>query len=513
MPSGEGTDHSLRLNAARVAYADARYDDALAGLDGCEDWPIALAEFAVLLKAETLLRRDNAAALAWLAATNDLVATGEATFQRELLTARALGNVRNFNGAEERINRARALLEHVPGGAPKVAFQTARLKWFRREATPGDEDIALALTDPDPAARAAAFSVRAWSHAALGDYRAQIADLSEALRVAASAGYRCDVATLGTIVHSLARIAFEIADAEGMAVARAAYEGIRWTSDVRVHQFQTLRALGLDAFMRGEVARAQWLFRDASAVAPTPPFVALAHLDRSFVARIMHNEAWALDELDEAVRIARGVAWGQTFGEERIALVALATLLAPTNAAEAQRHAATYSMLGVESVSPMFALSQEKRAVAAETFALARIDQTLGNTESAERGCREAYAVYEPIEHHYQAMLIATTLKELTGDPHWTERALLHASHYPGCPIGNTTRQSNDRVDPVYQALTPLQRQIARAHWSGADAAALSAQFSRSRYTVEHQLAAIYDAFGVDAAGTLRNEAVRRGLV
>ena len=279
-----------------------------------------------------------------------------------------------------------------PGGSAKLAFQNARLKWFRREATPDDDDVLLALTDPDPAARAAAYSVRAWCYAVLGNYHAQIADLSEALRVAASAGYKCDVATLGTIVHSLARIAFEIADADGMAVARAAYEGIRWTSDVRVHQFQTLRALGLDAFMRGDVARAQWLFRDASAVAPTPPFAALAHLDRAFVARFVRNEAWALDELDEAVRIARGVPWGQTFGEERIALVALATLLAPTNATEAQRHAATYSILGVESVSPMFALSQEKRAVAAEKFALARIDQTLGNTASAERACREAYA-------------------------------------------------------------------------------------------------------------------------
>jgi tetratricopeptide (TPR) repeat protein len=352
MPSGEGGDLSARLNAARAAYAEARFDDALALLHECEDWPLAYAEHAVLVKAETLLRRDNAAALAWLATTNDIIASDDAHFQRELLTARALGNVRNFNGAEERVDRAGTLVERVPGGAAKLAFQRARLKWFRREAAPDDADIALALTDADPAARAAAYSVRAWSHAALGNYRAQIADLSEALRVAAAAGYRCDVATLGTIVHSLARIAFEIADAGGMAVARAAYEGIRWTDDVRVHQFQTLRALGLDSFMRGDVARAQWLFRDASAIAPTPPFAALAHLDRAFVARIMRNEAWALDELDEAVRIARGVPWGQTFGEERIALVALATLLAPTNAAEAQRHAAVYSMLGVESVSP-----------------------------------------------------------------------------------------------------------------------------------------------------------------
>ena len=90
---------------------------------------------------------------------------------------------------------------------------------------------------------------------------------------------------------------------------------------------------------------------------------------------------------------------------------------------------------------------------------------------------------------------------------------MLHASRYPGCPIGITAAHGDDRVDPVYQALTPLQRQIARAHWSGADAVALSGQFSRSRYTIERQLAAIYEAFGVGSAGTLRDAAVRRGLI
>jgi DNA-binding NarL/FixJ family response regulator len=110
-------------------------------------------------------------------------------------------------------------------------------------------------------------------------------------------------------------------------------------------------------------------------------------------------------------------------------------------------------------------------------------------------------------------MLIALTLAELTGDEHWHQRALLHASHYPGCPIGTAAARRDDRIDPVYQSLTPLQRQIARAHWSGADAVALSAQFSRSRYTVDHQLSAIYAAFGVTSAGALRDEAARRGLM
>jgi DNA-binding NarL/FixJ family response regulator len=60
--------------------------------------------------------------------------------------------------------------------------------------------------------------------------------------------------------------------------------------------------------------------------------------------------------------------------------------------------------------------------------------------------------------------------------------------------------------------LTPLQRQIARALWSGADATDLSQRFSRSLYTIERQIAAVFTAFGVASRGALLEEARSRGL-
>jgi hypothetical protein len=505
-------DLRSRLEDARVALIEARWDAVIDGLHECEDWPVELAEHAVLVKADAIMRRDVTSALTWLIATDDIVATDAGRFDRELLTGRALGIVRNFDGANARFERARSLLDRVPGGAPKLAFHTARLRWFRREAKPDDADVTLALTDPDPTVRASAYAVRSWTYAALGRYPQQLDDLVTAVEIVAAQGYRCDVGAMGIIVHTLARLAFEIADPRGIRVARAAFEGIRWTDDVRVDKFQTLRALGLDAFMHGDVARAQWLFRDATAVAPTPAFELLGHLDRAYVARIMRNEPWALDELHEAVRIARGVSWGESHGEERVALVVLAVLLAPTNAAEAQRFAAIYSMLGVESVSPLLALSQERRAVGAEKYALGRIEQTLGNTEAACAVLQEAYDVYAPIDHHYQAMLVASTLAELTGLALWSERARAHAEHYPGCPLLAGPLDDGARTDPALEALSPLQRQLARAHWSGADAHELSRRYSRSLFTIQRHLNDIYRIFGVESGESLRAEAMRRGL-
>jgi DNA-binding NarL/FixJ family response regulator len=62
------------------------------------------------------------------------------------------------------------------------------------------------------------------------------------------------------------------------------------------------------------------------------------------------------------------------------------------------------------------------------------------------------------------------------------------------------------------EQLSPLQRQIARALWNGADAGEISRRFSRSLYRVERQMEAIFTAFGVSSRAALHGEAVRRGL-
>jgi len=206
------------------------------------------------------------------------------------------------------------------------------------------------------------------------------------------------------------------------------------------------------------------------------------------------------------------VAWGQTFGEERVALVTLAVLLAPIDPAEAQKYAATYSLLGVESVAPSLALTKAPNFVAAERYALARIAQTLGDRESAQGNYLKAYSVFAEMGYHYQAMLVASAMAELSGEAIWSERTREHLAHYPGCPFSAQAPENGLRNDPVLESLTPLQRQLARAHWSGMDVDQLSQRFSRSLYTVERHVADIYAAFGVTSAGGLRDQALSRGI-
>ena len=516
LQEGTATDRSeSAVREARLAVRAARYDDALALLDGCAHWDAPHACAGILLVAEVHVHRTPVAAVAFLSTFDELFAGDEDRFAYEVALGRAYVVVRDLASAELHYAAADAFAPHVPNGPALLGYHRARLRWLRHENDPDDAGLALALTHPDPAVAASAYAQRGWIHASRGDYTAQIADLRRALAYASrgDGALPPDLAALAITAHSLARVAFETADDAGMDAARAAYDAIAWTDDVAVHRYATLRILGWDAFMRGRAGHAQWAFRDAATVAPSVAWRVMAHLDRAYVARLAGNEVWAIEELAQADLLAHEVAWESTYGEERQALVVLATLFAPVDAARAQRYAATYTRIGTENVNPMLAIAADKRAVGFARYAQGRIDQTLGRRVAAVAALCEAYEIFDAAAHHYRASLAASALAELTGEAAWRDAAVAHAQHYPDCPLGALVDVAVARESAIPPALTALQRQIAKALWSGASEQELSRRFSRSLYTIGQQIDAICAAFGARSRRELLDEAARRGLL
>jgi len=501
------------LRDARVALRAAWYDAALELLQGCEDWPSDDAEAAVVLKAETIRRRDPVGALGYLATVADIPVSEAGRFRYAIQLGKAHAAVRDLSRAESWFEQARALCGAVPDGAQTLAFHDLRMRWFRRDYEPGAREFELAVMHPDPSVVSSAYAIRGWLHAGRGAYREQAADLMHAVRYATMPGAeRLDVAALAASTHALAQLGFETANDDGVALARTALETIAWTSDVRAAHYMTVRALGWDAFMRGRAAQAQWMFKDARALAPTPAWTVMSHLDRAYVARLSRNEGWAIEELAEANRIARQVRWESCFDEQRQVLVVLAVLYAPVDAALAQRYAATYARLGTENVDPQLALSTDRRARAHAHYAQGRVDQTLGRHETATASLQAAYAIFDGSGFHYRAALAATALAEIDVEGPWRDRALAHAGEYPDCPLAAAVDDAVARESAMPAELTPLQRQIARALFTGADVAELSQRFSRSRLTIERHVDAILAAFGVATRGALLREARARGL-
>src|ERR1035437_1405669 len=501
------------LRDARVAVKSAFYDAALELLEGCEDWPRDHVEDALALKADVIGRRDPVGALAYLSSVNDVATSAKGRFDLAIAFGKAYAAVRNFTQAESHYADARILMHAAPHGALTMAYHDLRMRWFRRECDPSAPEVELAVAHPDPSIASAAYAYRAWLHAGNEDYRSHIADLQRAVEFATiPTAEPVDVATLAASTHALTQVAFETADSEGIAAARRAFAALAWTPDVNVAHFLTVRALGWDAFMRGRPAEAQWTFRDARTLARNAPSRVMAHADRAYVARMSRNDFWAAEELAQADALAYEIRWESLFGEERQVLVMLAVLHAATDAPRAQRYAAMYSQIGTENVDPALALHGDPRAVAHARYAQGRIDQTLGRRDAAIAGLNAAYETFTASSFHFRATLTATALAELTGESSWRELAFRHANSYRDCPLATMADEAVAREDAMPAHLSPLQRQLARAVWAGADPAELSRRFSRSVYTIERQIDAILTAFGVSSRSELLDEARRREL-
>lgn len=502
------------LREARFALRAAHYDAALELLAECEDWEPELAEQAILIKAETIGQRDPVKAVEYLTTVEDIASTPAGRFSFAIQAGRSFAMVRNLAEAESRYAEARALVHAHPDGVPTMAFHDVRMRWYRRDPDVDAPEFKVALTHPDPSVVAAVYGYRAWLHAMRANYDAHVADLIKAVSFATvKAPEPVDVQTLACYTQALAQVGFETANAEAIAAARTASDAIAWTPDVQTLHYLTTRALGWDDFIRGRLAQAQWAFKDARVLAPTHAWRVMSHLDRAFVARSAGNEAWAIEELAEADRLARDVRWeAANLDESRQVLVMLAVLHAPIDAVRAQRYAATYSAIGVENLKPTFALNGDRRALGFARYAQGRIDQTLGRRDAAVSALTEAYEIFRSASFHYRATLAASALAELTGEERWRETAHEHARSYPDCPLAAMVDEAVSREEAMPRQLSPLQRQIARAIWSGADVKQISERFSRSLYTIERQVAAVYEAFGVSSRPALLQAAHGLGL-
>jgi DNA-binding CsgD family transcriptional regulator len=338
-----------------------------------------------------------------------------------------------------------------------------------------------------------------------GDYRAQIVDLRRALDLVRGFPNETDLLNASRVLHSLIRVSSELGDQEAADHANAVFESIEWPVELAEDQFLCMRALAWDAFLRGDSARAQWLLRDSKELAPSDAWRVMSHVDRAYIAHMNRNEPWARDEVLQAQVYARSVVWAATTGEERQALVTLAVLFAPLDMGQAQRYVSSYLRLGTENVDPQLAIGHDRRTAAFAAYATGRVQQVLGNKQSAMASFEKAYSIFDQGEHHFRAALAAQGLAELTGSQSWVERARQHAGHFPKSAFYRfLTDHMAKESTPWVEGLSPMQRQLALSLCEGLEYKELSRRFSRSEFTIKREVQALYDTFNVRTRNALR---------
>lgn len=510
-----GTEAADLLERALDADKRARRDEALELLAGCGEWPAPYNEQGMLLRAQVLTARDAIAGLQELAAHAQAFTSEDGRLGYLITSALAYMKARNFDAAEAMLDTAQSELgTQASERRQELAYARARLQWNLREYNPHSEDIAIALTSPSPSLRFDTLNLRAWMHAGLEDYRSQLDDFLACVQLYTEHGASCGLTSVAQCLQSLMVLGWEIHESEAVRTAEVAFDTIEWTPEIEVRRFLCLRALAWHAFLEGESARAQWLFKDSKDHAPTPAWKVMAHVDRAFVARTELNEAWATEELYQAHAIARTIEWQTTRDEERMALITLALLFASIDLGQAQRYVSTYIQLGSDSLDPSLGASHEpRRSIAHQKYAAGRVQAMLGNTALAVRTLEGAYEIFSQIAHDYRAALAAMALYELTQNQSWLQLARGHATRFPDSAFAQRINGSDPHSAPQVEGLTPAQRQIAIAHCHGADNEELSQRFSRSTFTIERQLQAIYEAVGVRNRSGLREALHKRGLV
>jgi DNA-binding CsgD family transcriptional regulator len=509
-----GSDVSATLQLAADLARRALRDEALLQLAHCEDWPEPFNEQGLLVRADVLARRSPVLALESLAAHSETFTSAEGRFGYFIVSAFAYVNSRNFDGARDMLASAQELVGDDLTRVSRLGYERSRLQWATRRYDPNSDDIALAMSDPDPFAQFRALALRSWMHAGLEDYAAQMKDLLAAFRHFEQSKESCDITSVAINLHGFLRLAVETGDNEGVRAGQLAYETIEWTPDIRYLQFLCVRALAWHAFHDGDPGRAQWLLKDSKEIAPTLAWQAMAHIDRAYVARMNGNEAWAAEELALAHSLAGDVEWDQTHGEERQALVMLGELFAATDLAQAQHYMSTYNTLGKDSLDPTLAAAHDRRAVAYEKYSAGRVQAVLGSLKLARESLEFAYDVFAQIPYPYFAASAAAALYEFTEDKAWLEKARKQASAFKNSPFYQRLCDM-DRVEEqrVLSGLTAMQRQIAIALSQGSDLDELSHQFSRSRFTLEKQIEIIFAALGVESRHALRAELRQRKML
>jgi DNA-binding CsgD family transcriptional regulator len=497
-------DRLAQASAYRLA---GRYRDALGLLEGSEDWSAPENEPATLLRGQILARLDPLKALELLARTQDLFESTEGRFGYLVASMRAYIGTRNYEAATEMAERADGLAARVAlGSRVHLWHHRALLRLCLEQFDPLDDDIVALMGTDDPNGRFLGHLMRSYMHAGFEQYVEQTADLISALEIACSNPGACDPGIVALQVFALLRLALEMGNEAAFSAAIEAYEWMPWSDDLRDDEFQCVRALAWNAFLRGEPAQAQWLLKDSKGLAKQDAWKVMAHLDRAYVARINGNEHWAAEELLTAHAIARNVEWSATKGEERQALVMLAVLFAPTDMAQAQHYVSLYMQIGRETVNPVLSLAHDRRAVAFEKYALGRVQQVLGNKVLAIKSFETAYDIFDRAQYHFRAALCALGLFETTRDEKWLQQARRHAAFFPNSALNVTLNQEDSAgVDVRLRELTPLQRQLALALCEGLDMAQLSQRFSRSAFSLQKHVDVVYGRFGVKHRNGLRS--------
>jgi len=203
---------------------------------------------------------------------------------------------------------------------------------------------------------------------------------------------------------------FDIAEDARLVSKRV--PALAWTEDVCRVEFTAVEALGWCSALRGDSVQALRHFRRAEFVASTTPERILVGVDRALIAREFGHRAMVTEEIEHALKAARGFNWENAAGDYRVALLTLAQAAAATAPADAREMLDRHTSLR-NSIDSTFAARIEPRARAEEAYTQGLVLRAEGRLAASAERLETAFETWGRIGYDWRAARAALELAEL----------------------------------------------------------------------------------------------------
>jgi DNA-binding CsgD family transcriptional regulator len=428
--------------------------------------------------------------------------------ERDVLLGAALGFSKDYVAGRRLLGEVSRALPADDSLGEDATYYEASIAWMEHEHRDAEDLISPQLSSTDANHRARAHIVLSWIALRRRDIARQIEELEKALDEIAVATAP-DEYYRATALLTLALLCRELPLPDQTRRVRAIYDAMSWSNGLAVSHFQVTRFLGwLDA-LAGDALSAFRQFKMAAELAPSEHWRVQCFLDRAFLAKQTGERAFALDQLQEADRLASRLQWGDAVDEERGALLVLAELFSDVEPALAQQYLARFRALATPVLAALsYATDPRVRGFQAYSSGVAQL--RLGNRESAKASLLEAWAIFEDFGYGWRAALCALHLAEATDEDGWLQRAANRIAPWPRSWIAKEIELVVSAPSPNLGEVPPAQRQVLDLLLSGKRNAEIAESLGRSSHTVRNQVAQLFQIFKVRTRAELVAVLARR---
>ena len=483
-----------------AAYRHARFAEAARAIDARFATGVDPKSGLIALRARIALKNDPPLALEILARHAAAMRTSGERAEAAMLAGIAYARLGDRKAAVAKLDVA-AKAARDPQLMAEIAYARAQAAWIARKLSLAERLLTAVRPMASQDVRLEAAVLRGAIAASRGNPAEQGALLLEALHELRRHGDP-PVLTWAVIASQIAYLSRELPGTSLRDAALDELAKVPWTPDLGGYRFTMTRAIGWRHALDGDYFNAFRRFKDASRLAPTPPWQVMASCDRAYVATVLGESRWAEQELSDAHELAAGIAWQALDGEERFALLVLAELFAPHDASLALAYVARYKSVG-KHFDATLASRSDRRVEAGEAYAFGVVQAALGERDEAKRLLEAAYAVYAAIGYEWRAGRAASALERISNNPSWRERAHDMLRSYPRSWLAAPRVERSHRERPELAKLTLAQRSVYDLLLTGRSTAEIAAEQGRSEFTIRNHIKVIFKVFGVNSRPAL----------